>query len=240
MAELEQSLRSLPVAWPAQPDLARGVRAAIAEPAPRSPGRRPLVLAFAALVLAIAAAFAVPQARTAILRWVGLSHVRVVRVDDLPRTRTLSGADLGARTSFVAATRAAGFEPLVPKGRPDAVYLARTDAGVRVTLVYGEVSKPRLMLSEFRGTGTAKFVQKLASGGTKVESVTVDGAPGLWLSGAPHAVYFAKPGEFDTVYIDEPFLAGNTLVWERPRGITFRIEADLSKHDALRLAESLH
>lgn len=238
MAELEQRLRSLPLAWPAQPDLARGVRTAIAEPAPRR-ARRPLVLAFGALVLAVAAALAVPQARTAILRWTGLSHVRVIRVDELPPTRALSGADLGKRTSFVAATRAAGFELLVPKARPDAVYLARTDAGVRVTLVYGEVSKPRLMLSEFRGVGTTKFVEKLASGGTKVERVTVDGSPGLWLSGAPHAVYFARPGALNTVYIDDPFLAGNTLVWERPGGLTYRIEADLSEHDALRLAESL-
>lgn len=238
MAELEQSLRSLPLAWPAEPDLTPGVRAAIsARPATRA--RRPLVLAFAALAIAIAAAFAVPQARTAILRWVGLSHVRVVRVDELPPTRPLSGADLGTRTTFVAATRAAGFELLVPDRQPDSVYVAHSDAGVRVTLVYGDVSKPRLMLSEFRGIGTTKFVEKLADGGTKVERVTVDGSPGLWLSGAPHAVYYAKPGEFDNVYVDDPFLAGNTLVWERPGGITYRIEADLSKREALKLAESL-
>ena len=239
MPELERELRALRLAWPPQPDLTLGVRAAIAEQPPRRRPRRPLVLAFAALVVALAAALAVPQARTAILRWFGLEHVRVVRVGELPPTRALGGADLGTRTTFVAATRDAGFELLVPRERPDRIYLARPAGGARVTLVYGQVTKPRLMLSEFRGYGTTKYVEKLVGGGTTVERVEVEGSPGLWLSGAPHAVYFARPGEPENVYLDEPFLAGNTLVWERPGGLTLRLEGRLSKDAAVRLAKSL-
>ena len=238
MPELERRLGSVRIDWPPQPDLTLAVRAAIAEPR-RPRRRRALVLALAALALALAAAFAVPQARTAILHWFGLDHVRVVRVGELPPTRPLNGADLGRRTSFVAATHAAGFELLVPSERPDAVYVARTDAGERVTLGYGRPARPRLLLSEFRGIGTTTYVEKLATGGTHAERVTVGGSPGLWLSGAPHAVYFAKPGVPRDVYLDEPFLAGNTLVWERPGGFTYRLEGDLSKQDALMLAESL-
>jgi hypothetical protein len=238
MPELERRLGELRIDWPPQPDLTLAVRAAVAEPRRPRP-RRALVLAAVALALALAAAFAVPQARTAILRWFGLDHVRVVRVGELPPARPLNSTDLGRLTSFVAATRAAGFELLVPSDRPDAVYVARTDAGPRVTLVYGRSARPRLLLSEFRGSGTRTYLEKLATGGTKVERVTVGGAPGLWLSGAPHAVYFAKPGAPSDVYLDEPFLAANTLLWERPGGFTYRLEGDLSKQDALALANSM-
>jgi hypothetical protein len=240
MSELERRLRELPLDWPPQPDLTLAVRAGIALTPRRRLGRRPLTVAFAALVIAVAAAFAVPSARTAILRWLGLRHVRVVHVAELPPTRPLSGAVLGTRRSLVEATRRAGFELRFPRGdRPDSVYVAQTSSGVRVTLVYGKVTKPRLMLSEFRGFGTTKFVEKLVGGGTEVDRVEVAGSPGLWLSGAPHAVYFAAPGDPDTIYLDEPFLAGNTLVWERPGNLTFRLEGTLSEADALAVAESL-
>jgi hypothetical protein len=240
MTELERRLRAVQLEWPPQPDLTLAVRGRIAAEQ-RAPllRRRPLVLALAALAVALAAALAVPQARSSILRWLGLRHVRVVHVGELPPTRPLSGAVLGTRSTEVAATRSAGFELAVPREHPDSVYIAQTSSGTRVTLVWGKVTKPRLMLSEFRGYGTTKYVEKLVGGGTHVERVQVDGSPGLWLSGAPHAVYFAKPGEPDNVYLDEPFLAGDTLVWERREGLTFRLEGRFSKDEALRLAKSL-
>jgi hypothetical protein len=88
--------------------------------------------------------------------------------------------------------------------------------------------------------GVTKFVDKLVGGGTTVERVRVGAAPGLWLSGEPHALYFARPGEPDNVDLDLPLLAGNTLVWERPDGVTVRLEGDLSKRDAFAIAKSLH
>ena len=119
MAELEGRLRELPLDWPPQPDLTLAVRAAVASPRRRRFGRRSL---------AVAAAFAVPPARTAILRWLGLHHVRVGRVAELPRTRPLNGAVLGTRTSLVDATRRAGFELSLPRGeQPDSVYAAETE-----------------------------------------------------------------------------------------------------------------
>jgi hypothetical protein len=237
--ELERRLRELPLDWPPQPELTLAVRAAIAQPPGQRPARRALVLALAALVLALAAAFAVPQARTAILRWFGLEHVRVVRVEHLPPTRRLEPSDLGRRTSFVGATREAGFELLVPRKEADAVYLASAGTGERVTLVYGSVERPRLLISEFRGVGVTDFFEKLVTSGTRVERVQVGGSPGLWLSGAPHAVYFGDPARPDLIHADEPRLAGNTLVWERPGSLTVRIEGELDKDQALALAESL-
>jgi hypothetical protein len=238
MAELERELRAIAVDWPPQPDLTLAVRGRIAE-RPRAQRRRALALALALLAVAVAAAFAVPSARTAILRWLGLDHVRVVHVAELPPTHRLDAASLGSRTNAVQATRLAGFELVTPSEQPDSVWVADLRGGRRVTLVYGSVVRPRLLLTEFRGVGVTKFVEKLVTGGTKVERVRVDGNPGLWLSGAPHAVYFASPDDPQQIWIDDALLAGNTLVWERPDGLTIRLEGDLSKGDALSLARSL-
>jgi hypothetical protein len=238
MAELERELREVRLEWPDEPQLAGRVRARLAEPAPRF-GRGWLVVAFAVLVVALAAAFAVPPARTAILRWFGLSHVHVVRVDQLPPTRKLSTADLGRRVSYPEAVRAVGFEPLLLPKQPDAVFVAREFGALRITFVYGSVAHPKLTLSEFRGFGVTKYVEKLAVPGTKVERVRVGGDPGLFLSGAPHAVYFVLSEGSGNVYLNPPILAGNTLVWERPDQLTIRLEGELTKGDALRLAKSL-
>jgi hypothetical protein len=242
MPELERDLQALAarLEWPPQPDLTRGVRAGIArEPQPLFAWRKPLIVALAVLAVAIATAFAVPPARSAILRWLGLDHVSVVRVDKLPQTRKLSTADLGERTTLEQVRRNAGFKPLLPRERPDAAYSLTTFGSTRYTFVYGSVERPRLLLSEFRGVGVTKFVEKLVDSGTEVERVRVDGNDGLWLSGAPHAVYFAEPENFDLVHSDEPLLAGNTLVWDRPNALTVRLEGDLSKKEALRIANSL-
>lgn len=242
MAELERELIVLGsrVEWPPEPHLAARVRARLVEEPRRAfPWQRTFVIALAVLAVAIAATFAVPSARTAILRWLGLEHVRVVEVDRLPPTRKLSEADLGRKTTLARVAAEAGFAPLTLPRRPDAVYVARTDGSVRMTLVYGSVAHPRLLLSEFRGVGVTKFVQKLYGSGTNVENVQVGRDPGLWLSGAPHAVYYATPGNFDLVFINPPLLAGNTLVWERPDDLVVRLEGNLSKAKALELARSL-
>jgi hypothetical protein len=242
MAELDRELILLGrrLEWPPEPQLAARVRAELGEePARAFPWRRTLVIALAVLVVAVAATFAVPSARTAILRWLGLEHVRVVEVEHLPPTRKLSQADLGRKTTLAHAAAAAGFDPLSLDTRPDAVYVARIDGGARVTLVYGSVEKPRLLVSEFRGIGVTKFVEKLYGSGTRVEDVRVGSAPGLWLSGAPHAVYYASPENFDFIQINPPLLAGNTLVWERADDLVVRVEGDLNKAEALKLAKSL-
>jgi hypothetical protein len=241
MAELERELLAAGrrIDWPATPDLEPGVRARLETPvASVLPWRRTLLIGLAVVAVAIAAAFAVPSARTAILRWLGLSHVRVVRVDTLPPTRRLAAADLGTKTSLAAAERRLGLAVLQPRDRPDAVYVFDGTGSRRVTLVYGSVAKPRLLLSEFRGVGTTNYIQKMVKPGTTVERVRVGDAPGIWFSGT-HAVLYELPGEPRNVYTAEPLLAGKTLVWERPNGLTLRLEGKLTKADAERIAKSL-
>ena len=81
-------------------------------------------------------------------------------------------------------------------------------------------------MSEFK-TSNAAVVKKLSAIGAPVETVTVKGNPGLWIP----AAHVAAVGALS------PRLVGSTLVWvEGP--LTLRIEAAVSKRQALTLARS--
>ena len=136
MTELERALVLLgeELAFPPAPDVSVRVLARVAEPPPRR-RRRALVLVVAALAVAIGAAFAVPQARTAILDFFGLRGATVQRVETLPVVppRTAQALDLGRELEPEELEGA-----LVPSalGPPDAAYVSQEPYGRRVTLVY--------------------------------------------------------------------------------------------------------
>jgi hypothetical protein len=223
MAELERDLRLLAAAIdvPAEPDLARTVRARIAQPERRRIAWRPLAVALAILVVAVGVAFAVPQARSAILRFLGLENVTVVEVRELPPATRGPGA-IGDRVSLAQAERRLGFEPLLPKlGRPDTVYL--DPAAELLVVLYGR--PVRIRLSEFKATYS---LEKLVTSEQQVQRVRVDGNPGLWIQG-PHVV---------SELFGQPRLSGNALIWQRD-GLTLRLEGRLSRADASRLARSI-
>ena len=101
MTELELSLAALApeVDWPATPTLA------LPHVLPRrSRPRLVIAVALAALVVAVGAAFAVPSARSAILRFFGFGGVTIERVATLPsaQERPLA-ATLGTPVSRDAA-----------------------------------------------------------------------------------------------------------------------------------------
>ena len=130
---------------------------------------RPLAIALAVLVVALAAALAVPSARSAILRFLGIEGVTVQRVDRLPQAAPLG--TLGDRTTMAAARRRVGFRPLLPDGkRPDAVYLDTAIPGDAVVLRYGPERRPRLVVTEYR-TGNFDVVKKYAGFRSDVRSV---------------------------------------------------------------------
>ena len=109
MTELERALVLLgdELAFPPAPDVSVRVLARVAEAPPRR-RRRALVLVVAALAVAIGAAFAVPQARTAILDFFGLRGATVQRVETLPVVppRTAQALDLGQRARSPKSSRA--------------------------------------------------------------------------------------------------------------------------------------
>ena len=222
MPELDVALRELgrQVEFPPTPDIAASIRGRLERP---RRWLRPAAIALAVLVVAIGAAFAVPPARTAILDWLGLRGVSIVRVDELPPTSPVGRLDLGRRVTL-------GEAPpwtLLPDDAPDSVFV---EDGT-VNLLWGTPDDVRLLLSEFRGD---PYIEKLVEGDTEVEPVSVNGRAGAWLE-QPHVVLFKDPsGRFRN---DAPRLAGKTLLWEHG-DLTLRLEGDLSKTEALRIARS--
>jgi hypothetical protein len=221
--ELERQLRGLAagVDWPSTPPLPP--RFSGGRRVPRS-RLRPLWVAVAAVLIAVAIALSVPQARSAILRVFHLGGVTVQRVRVLPpaRERPLA-AGLGPTVDDGTARAALG-EP---------VRLPRLSGSPRLHLRAGVVSvllqapKP-VLLSELR---TGGFVlKKIAGVATNVVSLEVGKAPGLWIAGGRHVVVLpAAPAR----------LAGNVLLWQQGT-VIYRLEApDLTKQAALKLAAEI-
>jgi hypothetical protein len=207
MTELERSLRALDVDWPSTPDVRL-------ELAPRRRGRLVVAVSF---VAAIAAAFAVPQSRSAILDFFHLGGVTVVHVETLPQAeeRPLS-AGLGPTVGDAEAASVLGTA-FLPRQHGT---LHERDGFVS-TVLRGPV-----LLSEF---GSAYLIKKFATGAVEWVEVA-PGVQGLWITGAPHAVFFPDAS---------PRLAGNVLVWEQS-GVTFRLEGHgLDQQQALRLARDI-
>jgi hypothetical protein len=229
MAELETVLRQLgsEVAFPPTPDLASAIRGHLDRP--RFRHRRVAIALVAVVVVAIGGVFAVPQARTAILDWLGLRNVRVVRVEKLPAVPAYGNLDLGQRVTLDDAKRRAPWL-LVPDGTPDSVWVSDSLPGGKVSLLWGTPSNVRLLLTEFTGR---TYIEKVIDGDTQVERVNI-GDAGAWFQG-PHVVMFQdRDGRFRESHAR---LARNTLVWQLG-DITLRLEGGLTKDEALRIART--
>jgi hypothetical protein len=72
--------------------------------------------------------------------------------------------------------------------------------------------------------------------GGLVEEVQVAGQPGYWFSGEPH--FFTYKDRSGEITDESTRLAGNTLVWQAGAQ-TLRLEGQLSRREALRIAESM-
>src|SRR5438132_3449349 len=178
--ELERSLEALAaeVEWPPTPELRLQL-----EPRRRrfADRRRALVLVLALLLLALAVAFAVPSARTAILRFFHLRGATVELVDRLPPAQERGlGADLANPVSLEEAERDLGFRILLPPhaGRPPVHEFAQTAS---ILLAAPEpVLLTELQVGNENGPGILK---KVAGSGSGVEWVEVNGDPGIWVPG---------------------------------------------------------
>ena len=253
MADLERMLGELgeEIDFPGTPLLGQRVSAQIATGRPRTRARRRwrvLAVALAVFLLAVGTAFAVPASREVILGWFGLQGATVEVVESLPEAPAVPETGLlpGPRFSLAEAEERVGFPILFPSllGEPDEVHVAGAGDRALVELVYepddrlGPTSLPGvgLLLTEFRGDVSPEMIGKLAGQGTLIEEVTVNGEPGIWLEGEPHEVFYRDPsGE---IVWDSLRLAGNTLLWERG-DLLLRLEADVSKREALRIADSV-
>lgn len=153
---------------------------------------------------------------------------------------SLEEADRRLAGSFAVET------PRFPSlGPPDEVYVSSFASGGQAALVYGPrpglPAEPQTgvaaLVVEFRG-GVVRgdLLGKIVGPGTRVEHVMVNGAPAIWISGAPHEV-FARDRN-GQVIADTVRLAGNVLLWERD-GLTLRLESALGRAEAIRIAASV-
>jgi hypothetical protein len=264
LADLAASLE-----FPPTPDLAAAVTARLDQdpvakrPAPGARGRRWLaglagwrrlaVAGLAVVLLAVAVLAASPGTREAVARRLGLRGIGVELGGPPPSTATTTPGGrldlgLGERVTLEEARRRVGFPILVPQTggleRPDAVFVSETvPPGGRVDLVWrarpglpaSAFTDAGLLITEFQGEPTPEFIKKVAVAG-QVEFVEVGGEPAYWFSGEPH--FFTYRDSAGAFREERTRLAGNTLIWQRGE-LTLRLEGELSKEEALRIAESM-
>lgn len=237
MSELELALTRIgrELDYPETPDLTGAVRRRVAEGRRPLSWRRPLVIALAAVVVAVGAVLAVPQARSAVLDWLGIGAVTIRQVEGLPEVDLATGdLGVGEEVSLAEARERVRFPvrvPTLPELREPKVYYAEPLPTGQVSFVYGSLDKPQLLITQVAALGA---LEKLVNTATRVEMVSTDDAQGVWIEGERHVLFY--PG----AEREEPFrLVGNTLVLERTDGVTVRIEADISKEEALRIARSM-
>ncbi len=118
----------------------------------------------------------------------------------------------------------------VSDGRPPRVVslLYRPGAG-RPEPAAGGVA---VLLDEFDGAPAPAF-EKFAYAGN-VQRVLIDDTPGLWVRGPHQVIYVDRTGQWHT---ESARLAANTLIWQVD-DVTLRLEGNLTKDQALSIAES--
>jgi hypothetical protein len=198
-----------------------------------------LVLAVLALA-ALLATLAIPDARSALLRFLRIGGDRIELVDELPVVSPNPpeldlGRALGERVSLEVARRRVAFDLLELDEPPDLVYVGPRDT---VWFLFGTPGAVRLLVAQTPGADVDEpfILKKLATTGTPVESLSVRGSRAYFLSGEPHVVMLVD--EYGVAYPETARLARDVLVWEEG-GRTVRLEGDLTETDALKIAESL-
>jgi len=197
-----------------------------------------------------------PEARNAIADRLGLPGVLIRWVDEVPTPEPSQvGAPLrlGRQVTLDEAQAAVGFPLRIPTAvgfdAPDEIYLLDKDYSAMVSFVYpaapglpaSDQTGVGALLTQFPGEADRGMIEKgLPDDGaqaTHLQAVSVDGEPGFWISGAPHAFFVVCYGAGDCRQ-EWYRLAGNVLLWEQD-GVTLRLESALSLEDALAIAESV-
>ena len=236
MSELELRLNALrdEIAWPETP----AFEALTFEPvSKRGPARRwpvrQLALGFAILLAVLAGVLALsPGARSAFLEIFHIRGATVEQVETLPDVQA-QRFDFGERVSREAAERRSGFPVRDLGGEPDAIFI-RPDG--LVSVVYGDPSRPRLVLSQARGAIYEGFIKKTGGRGTIVRELTIDGEPGLFVTGDEHFVMF-RDGN-GAIRDELTYLAGTVLLWNSGP-LLLRLEGDMTLAEARELANSV-
>ena len=231
MSELELRLSALrdEIAWPETPLLEPVFDTRRARRLPL----RPLALGLAILLAVLAGVLALsPGARSAFLEIFHIRGATVERVETLPDVRA-QRLDYGERVTREEAERLSGFQMLDLGSKPDAIFV-RADG--LVSAVYGNPSRPQVVLSQARGAIFDGFMKKTGGSGTIVRYVTIKGRPGLFVTGDEHYVMFRDRN--GNITDEKTYLAGTVLLWNRGP-LLLRLEGDMTLAEARQLANSV-
>jgi hypothetical protein len=117
-------------------------------------------------------------------------------------------------------------------GKPEEIYAGGTSRKDGVRLVYSEGLPPlgdtgiSLVLTEIPNDLEPAYLRGKTTVKSELERVSVDGGPGYW-----------SPAGRVPSAMDQR-LPGNVLLWEQG-GVALRLEADVQKEQAVRIAESV-
>jgi hypothetical protein len=233
------------IAWPAEVDIAAAVGQTIRD-RERHPGlarprlslpsrRRTLVLVIAGLLLLGGAALAAK-----LVIDLGVLTIETIpgRPTALPSAVAI-GPTLGHPATLADAEREAGFQARIPArlGAPDGVWVDRTADGARIILAWSATdAMPHIddlpwgaVIYEFRGD-TVQVAKTLFSEGNTFENAKVEGNEAFWITGEHELDLITGDGTYARYRV-----TGSILVWE-VGGTVMRLETELSKADAVRLA----
>lgn len=232
---------------PATPDVTGAVRTRLeASPARgRTGGWRRVTAAAAAAVVAIGLTVTLsPQVRAAFVEVLRVAGVEIRQAGGPTPSPSTTGTLPGNRPVTLAeARRLAEFPVAVPErmGSPDGVRVSGGSPPRVVSLTYrpgpglpepatGDVAA---RLDEF--AGRVPTFEKYAAVDEDVETLSVNGYAGVWVSGPHPVAYVARDGQR---YEESARLAANTLIWQVD-GVTLRLEGKFTKAEALAVARSL-
>ena len=195
--------------------------------------RRPLALALAVAVVALAGVLALsPGARSAFLELFHIRGATVELVETLPDVEA-QRLDFGERVSRETAERRAGFELLDLGEEPDAIFI-RPDG--LASVVYGDRTNrgscsprpaARSTTASSRRSASAGHDRRARSGGRRARPLR---------RRPDHFVMFRD--ENGQISDERTYLAGTVLLWNRG-DLLLRLEGDLTQAEALGLAESV-
>ena len=253
--ELERELRELGslIDYPPTPNVARAARNVLDEAANEQSRR--LRRAFptmrwaavaAAFVLVVAVPTLSPGLRATVSDWFVAEDFQSTGVDaGSPERQSEAGAPAaGVSKSATTPAQAPQFSgerisvreaqarmdgtlllPRTPElGKPEEIYTVGTASKEGVMLVYKYGLPPlgdtgiHLVLTEVPGDLEPAYLTGRTTAGSKFDRVSVDGNPGYWRSAGNR-------------------LPGQTLLWEQG-GVALRLEANVKKEQAIRIAES--
>lgn len=238
--DIEAALRELGGRLDVSPPpagLATAVLDRLDEPRPAPRVLPKLVAAAVALLVALGVAMAVsPTVRAAVLDFFRIGGVEVHHGPPPVPPSTSAVVLPGERAATLEEARAAvRFDIEVPArlGEPEAVRVVENQPPDGSPPRVVSLHWPGVRVDEFDGRISPIFAKFL--GADDVVRTSVDGATAAWVP-RPHPVlYVDRAG---TVHEESARLAAKTLIWESG-GVTYRVEGELTREEAVAIAESM-